>query len=67
MIKIMKKLFLVEYFKEIIKELKNIIWIDKKDLFSLLIIVFLSVFVCSIFILGVDYVFHNLVKFLINL
>ncbi|MBF8246443.1 MAG: preprotein translocase subunit SecE [Rickettsia sp.] len=62
----MKKFFLIEFFAGIIKDLKTIVWIEKKDLLSLLFVVVLAVFLCSIIILGVDYAFHNLVKILIN-
>ncbi len=63
----MKKNIKCKFLSNVYQEFKRINWVSYKDLVSLLIVVLAAVLLSVVFTLGVDYVIHNLVKFLINL
>ena len=56
-----------KFFDQVRQEAKKIVWPQKKELVTSVIVVMLAVFVFSLASLILDYGIHNLIKFLLNI
>ena len=54
-----KKFDLIQYFKEMIGEVKKLTWLSKKELLSHTVAVFVFVIVMALIIYGLDFVFST--------
>jgi preprotein translocase subunit SecE len=58
---------LLKYIDEICKEAKKIAWATKKEVMQITAIVFVVVFIASMFFLGVDMVVFKLIQYILKI
>lgn len=63
----LKKLKAYKFFDQVKQEAKKVVWPEKKELMTSVVIVLISVFLFSIVCLVLDYGIHNLISFLLNI
>lgn len=55
----------LNFFKQVKQEFAKITWPTRSELLSSVMIIAATVFVFSFVVLGVDYVFHKIINFLL--
>jgi preprotein translocase subunit SecE len=63
----MKKTKAYKFFDQVKQEVRKVIWPEKKELVTSVIIVVVTVFFFSIACLVLDYGIHSIIRFLLNL
>ncbi|WP_194966347.1 preprotein translocase subunit SecE [Rickettsia endosymbiont of Cardiosporidium cionae] len=58
---------LYKFLFQLYQEFKKIHWINRKELFNLVLVVVIAVFCCSVVILFIDYLIHHAIQFIIHL
>jgi len=63
----MKQTRLYKFFDQVRQEAKKVIWPERKELLTSVLIVIITVCLFSLFSLFLDYCIHNAVIFLLNI
>ena len=64
---VMKQTKLYKFFDQVRQEAKKVVWPEKKELVTSVIVVIIAVSLFSLASLILDYGIHNTVKFLLNI
>ena len=62
----MKQTKIYKFFDQVKQEARKIVWPERKELTTLLIVVIVSVCIFSLVSLVLDYGIHNMIKFLLG-
>jgi preprotein translocase subunit SecE len=63
----MKQTKIYKFFDQVRQEAKKVVWPERKELVTSVLVVIIAVFLFSFVSLILDYGIHNLVKFLLNI
>jgi preprotein translocase subunit SecE len=63
----MKKTKVYKFFDQVKQEAKKVVWPERKELMTSVLIVVVAVFLFSLASLVLDYGIHNIVRFLLNI
>ncbi len=63
----MKKIHPLKFLDQVKQETKKIVWPEKKEFFTSVLIVIITVLLCSLVSLILDYGIHKIVNFLLHI
>lgn len=63
----MRQTNIYKFFEQVRQEAKKVVWPQKKELVTSVVVVLIAVCLFSLACLVLDYGIHNLVKFLLNI
>lgn len=62
-----KQMKMYKFFEQVKQEARKVVWPQKKELWTSVLVVVVVVTICSIISLLLDYGIHNMIQFLLNL
>ena len=60
-----KKIY--QFYTQVKQEVYKVHWLEKKNIFSLVAIVIITISVTSLICVAIDYIIHNLINFIITI
>ena len=63
----MKQTKIYKFFDQVRQEAKKVVWPERKELITSVVVVIIAVFLFSLASLILDYGIHNIIKFLLNI
>lgn len=62
-----KQMRIYKFFEQVKQEVRKVVWPQKKELWTSVLVVIIAVTICSMISLLLDYAIHNIIQFLLNL
>ena len=63
----MKQTKIYKFFDQVLQEAKKVVWPERKELVTSVVVVIIAVFLFSLASLILDYGIHNIIKFFLNI
>ncbi len=63
----MKQTKIYKFFDQVRQEAKKVVWPERKELITLVVVVIIAVFLFSLASLILDYGIHNIIRFFLNI
>jgi preprotein translocase subunit SecE len=63
----MKQTKIYKFFDQVRQEAKKVVWPERKELITSVVVVIIAVFLFSLASLILDYGIHNIIKFFLNI